>query len=58
MFIQNGTGAVMEVGSFRQAGSDFLLSCEEEEACCCLLVTGNVLACRVLCSAVIITTKR
>jgi hypothetical protein len=26
MFIQNGTGAVMEVGSFRQAGSDFLLS--------------------------------
>jgi hypothetical protein len=57
MFIQNGTGAVMEVGSFRQAVI-FLLSCEEEEACCCLLVTGNVLACRVLCSAVIITTKR
>lgn len=46
MFIQNGTGAVMEVGSFRQAVISFFPSCEEEEeeACCCLLVTGNVLA--------------
>jgi hypothetical protein len=57
MFIQNGTGAVMEVGSFRQAVISFFPSCEEEEeeeeACCCLLVTGNVLAWPVLSCAVL-----
>jgi hypothetical protein len=47
MFIQNGTGAVIEVGSIRQAVISFF-PVKKKKLAVCLLVTGNVLACPVL----------